>query len=140
MNISVLTIGKLKSEPIQALVSDYLQRLQHYVRIEMVTVRNESEALTKIKSHDMLIVCDERGKQMTSLELSSFLEKQQLQATKRLCFFIGDAQGHSENLRSKAHALLSFSKMTLPHEFAHVVLLEQLYRAYTILKGEPYHK
>lgn len=77
---------------------------------------------------------------MSSLELSKFLGNHQMRGTKRIVFFVGGPEGHGEQLRERARLVMGLSKMTFPHEFTQVILVEQLYRAFTILKGEPYHK
>ncbi|MBI4212259.1 MAG: 23S rRNA (pseudouridine(1915)-N(3))-methyltransferase RlmH [Deltaproteobacteria bacterium] len=140
MKILLLTIGKIKSKPLLELVNDYSERIGHYTTLEMASAVDERSALMKLQPNDFLIVCDERGKQKTSKGMSDFVKEHQLRGTKRLVFFIGDAEGNSSRARDRAHLLLALSLMTLPHEMATVLLLEQLYRAFTIIKGEPYHK
>ena len=87
----------------------------------------------------MLVLLDSRGRQLTSEEIANFLEYHQSHGTQELLFAVGPADGWSETTRAAANNILSFGKVTLPHELARVVLLEQLYRGFTILKGHPYH-
>ena len=87
----------------------------------------------------VLVLLDSRGRQLTSEEIANFLEYHQSHGTQELLFAVGPADGWSEATRAAANNILSFGKITLPHELARVVLLEQLYRGFTILKGHPYH-
>lgn len=140
MKLLLLTIGKPKLPGLSVLCEEYFSRLQHYTKAEWLTCKNENEILVKIDAIDYVVICDERGKQFSSVELSKWLQTQQEQAVKRVVFVIGAADGHSEEMRKRANLLFSFSKMTLQHEMAFALLLEQLYRGFTILKGEPYHR
>ncbi|MBI4126594.1 MAG: 23S rRNA (pseudouridine(1915)-N(3))-methyltransferase RlmH [Deltaproteobacteria bacterium] len=140
MKLLILSIGKVKSKPVQELVDDYAERVGHYVTTALFAAKDERQALGKLEPNDLFIVLDERGKQMGSLELAEFLRDHQLRGTKRIVFFIGGPEGHGERLRERARIVLGLSKMTFPHELTQAILLEQLYRAYTIIKGEPYHK
>jgi len=87
----------------------------------------------------VFVALDSRGKQLSSEELAKFIDQHQERGTQELIFAIGPADGWTDETRSQAGLLLSLGRMTLPHELARVVLLEQIYRAYTILKGHPYH-
>ena len=140
MKIKLIAIGKIKSNHFLTAASDYTQRLSHYLPIEIFAARDERHALTKIGANDHLIACDKDGAEYSSEELSEFLDNHRSRGTKRLVFFVGGAAGIGEPIRKRANELLSFSRMTFPHELAQVILLEQIYRACTILKGEPYHK
>jgi len=148
MRLAIITIGKGKNKAIHTLADDYLGRLKHYVNLEHIVAKDEADALKKISlrevaSPDYVWLCEESGTQYTSKEFADQFRVMQLyvRATPRSAVFvIGDAAGHGDAMKARADGLLSFSKMTLPHEFAFVVLLEQIYRAFTILKGEPYHK
>lgn len=140
MKVTLVSIGKLKSHPVAKLVDDYSERLKHYASFEFLVVGDEAAGRARTKESDVLIVCHERGEQMSSVEFSKWIEEHQMRGTKRLIFVVGGPEGHSDKMKQRAALLLSFSKMTLPHEFCCVVMLEQLYRAFTLLKGEPYHK
>lgn len=137
MKIKVTAIGKLKSKAIADLVDDYSKRIGHYMPFELVTAKDEGSV--KLDRDDFLVICDEHGGETTSKGLADFLAQHQRVGTKKLTFFIGDAKGVGEEMKKKGRTILSFSKMTFPHELARVILLEQLYRACTILKGEKYH-
>ena len=137
MKLRVIAIGKLKMKPLIELVRDYSTRIPHYMPFEMCVAK--SEAAVKSDHDDFLVVCDEHGDETTSKGLADFLAHHIRAGTKRLTFFIGDAPGVSKELKARSRATLSLSKMTFPHELARVILLEQLYRACTILRGEKYH-
>jgi 23S rRNA (pseudouridine1915-N3)-methyltransferase len=142
MRLKVAWIGKTKEPAIQALTDDYVKRLSHYADVEAVAVRDEA-ALLKFCGRDArptrhtLVLLDGGGKQFSSEELAKFLQEHQ--ARNPLLFAIGPADGFTDEARKAAGLVLSLSKMTLAHELARIVLLEQLYRAFTILKGHPYH-
>jgi len=139
----VAWIGKTKEPAIQKLSDDYLQRISGYAGIEGVALKDEA-ALLKLCSRDArprysLVLLDSHGKQLSSEELAQFISDYQDRNPQPLLFAVGPADGFSEPVRSAAHFVLSLGKMTLAHELARVVLLEQLYRAFTILKRHPYH-
>jgi 23S rRNA (pseudouridine1915-N3)-methyltransferase len=127
-------------------VETYAKRLEHYTRfslLELPPKRNaEEEAellLGKLGPQESLVALDERGEQLTSVELSRWIATAQQQA-RDLAFVIGGDEGLAPGVREKAWKVLGLSKMTLPHRMARMVLVEQLYRAFTLLRGEPYHK
>jgi 23S rRNA (pseudouridine1915-N3)-methyltransferase len=149
LKIKVAWIGKTKEPAIQALTDEYLKRISHYAEAEAVVLKDEAAILSlasgerkqhknENKDRHKLILLDSRGKQFSSEELAEFLEREQVNAIP-LLFAIGGSDGFSEEARRRARFILSLGKMTLPHELARVVLLEQLYRAFTILKNHPYH-
>jgi 23S rRNA (pseudouridine1915-N3)-methyltransferase len=140
MKILVLVIGKLKSRPIQLLADDYIGRLSHYLKVELVTCRDEAKALARLDPSDYLVMLDERGKEFTSTGFSKFISENRDRGLRRMVLFIGGPDGIGDEMRARADAMLALSKMTFTHEMAQVLLLEQLYRACTIMKGEPYHK
>jgi 23S rRNA (pseudouridine1915-N3)-methyltransferase len=137
VKLTVAWIGKTKEPSIQALTNDYLKRLARYAEVEAVPLKDES-ALTK-RTRSTVVLLDSRGKQLSSEELANFLNEYQVRNPLPLLFAVGPANGFSDETRRSASMLLSLGKMTLAHELARVVLLEQLYRAFTILKGHPYH-
>ena len=144
MKLRIAWIGKTKSPAIQALTAEYLKRLSHYGPCEAQEVMSEAALLkladkTAGRTQPVLVLLDSRGKQLTSEEIANFLEYHQAHGAQELLFAIGPADGWSDATRSAAKNILSFGKITLPHELARVVLLEQLYRGFTILKGHPYH-
>lgn len=133
-----------KQSAIQDLSEEYTKRLSRFLTIETRSVASE-EALLKMlggatgRVPPFVVLLDSRGKQSTSEEFARFIESHQSRGTQTLLFAVGPADGFSEDTLKSANQLLSLGKMTLAHELARVVLLEQLYRAFTILKGHPYH-
>ncbi len=143
MKIKVAWIGKTKEPAIQSLSDDYLKRLSRYADASGVVLKDEAAVLAlargeRTKERHKLVLLDSRGTQLSSEDLAEFLEREQVQALP-LLFAIGGADGFSEQARGHASLMLSLGRMTLAHELARVVLLEQLYRAFTILKNHPYH-
>ena len=143
MKIRVAWIGKTKESAIQALSDDYLKRIGRYAEVSGLALKDEAAILAWVrgehqKERHKLVLLDSRGKQFSSEELAQFLEREQAQALP-LLFAVGGADGFSDEARRQAALVLSLGKMTLPHELARVVLLEQLYRGFTILNRHPYH-
>ena len=149
MKIKVAWIGKTKEPAIEALTEEYLKRMSRYAEVAGLALKDEAAILSlangerqqnrpQNKERYKLVLLDSRGKQFSSQELAEFLEREQVNATP-LLFAIGGSDGFSEEARRNAGVMLSLGKMTLPHELARVVLVEQLYRAFTILKNHPYH-
>jgi 23S rRNA (pseudouridine1915-N3)-methyltransferase len=144
LRLTIAWIGKTKSAEIQALTDEYLKRLRQYCEAEGVPLKDET-ALLRLAGRDgrgarrWLVLLDLKGKQLTSEELAEFLRNHQNRNPLPLVFAVGPADGFSENTRKQADLPLSLGKMTIAHELARVVLMEQLYRAFTILKGHPYH-
>jgi 23S rRNA (pseudouridine1915-N3)-methyltransferase len=140
MKILILPIGKIRSRPAAELADDYTKRLSRYLPLEVRPCRDEREALRRIEAGDFVVLLDAGGAQHSSEGLSKFISDHQMRGTRRICFFIGGPDGASAAVRARADGSQSLSRMTFPHEFAQVILLEQLYRACTILRGEPYHR
>lgn len=146
-------IGKPKEPFFRDAAQHYLRRLQGFFTVEIVELKDapgklppgervlsEGRAiLSRVGPRDRLIGLDERGEQASSRRLAERLSRWTEDANSRPCFVVGGAFGLSDEVRAAAHGLLSLGTLTLPHELARVVLLEQLYRAATILKGLPYH-
>ena len=147
MKIKIAWIGKTKEPAIQALSDEYLKRISRYVPVEGVALRDEAALLemsgrtasAKGSAKSTLVLMDSRGKQFTSEEFAKFLGDYQDRNPLPLVIAIGGADGFSEETRAAAQHTISLGKMTLAHELARVVVLEQVYRAFTILKGHPYH-
>jgi len=118
------------------MAEEYARRISRFCDFEMREVRNE-KALQKA-DRTYHVVLDPAGRQLTSAELAALVEKSALGAVRELVFLVGGADGVSEATRNKADLLLALSRLTLPHELARVVLAEQIYRAFTILRGHPY--
>ncbi|MBQ9394079.1 MAG: 23S rRNA (pseudouridine(1915)-N(3))-methyltransferase RlmH [Proteobacteria bacterium] len=154
MNISVLSIGKMRFAPYRAAADEYLKRLKHYVSIQEIELKSEvspklSEAQIREKESrqfmemvapsTFMFVLDERGKLMNSVQFSEVIGRL-LGQSQEMAFLIGGAYGHHEILRQRANLVFGLSPLTFPHELARVLVYEQIYRAMTILKNEPYHK
>ncbi len=152
MKIKIAWIGKTKEPAIQSLTDEYLKRISRYVPVEGLALRDEAALLqmcgrasaakaskTAGAGKSTLVLMDFRGKQFSSEEFAQFLGDYQDRDPLPLIFAVGAADGFSEAARSAAQHTVSLGKMTLPHELARVVLLEQVYRAFTILKNHPYH-
>lgn len=151
MKIKIAWVGKTKVPAIQSLTGEYLKRISHYVPAEGLAVRDEAAVLEiagraapgekskTARGKSTLVLMDSRGKQLSSEEWARFLGDYQDHNPLPLVFAIGPADGFSEAARSAAQHTISLGKMTLAHELARVVLLEQIYRAFTILQGHPYH-
>jgi 23S rRNA (pseudouridine1915-N3)-methyltransferase len=147
VKIKIAWIGKTKEPAIASLTEEYLKRISRYAQVEGVSLRDEAALLetcgraggTKAASKSTLVLMDSRGKEISSEQFAKFLGDYQDRNPLPLIFAIGGADGFSEAARGAAQHTISLGKMTLAHELARVVLLEQLYRAFTILKGHPYH-
>jgi 23S rRNA (pseudouridine1915-N3)-methyltransferase len=144
LKLTIAWIGKTKHPAIQSLTDEYLKRLLQYAETEGISLKDEA-ALLKLCGRDgrgtrrRLVILDSRGKQLSSEDLAEFIRAHQDRNPAPLVFAIGPADGFSDELRRQTDFTLSLGKMTLAHELARVVLLEQTYRAFTILKGHPYH-
>lgn len=136
--------SRSKEPAFDTLTREYIARIGKYQPIEPSDLPSE-QALLKLvdrsigRTTPVLVLLDSRGKQMTSEEFASFIAAQQSADVQQLIFAIGPADGFRDETRGRANRLLSFGKMTLPHELARVVLLEQIYRAFTIIRRHPYH-
>ena len=143
VKITVAWIGKTKEPAIQTLTDEYLKRISRYAEVAGLALKDEAALIAlanggRQRERHKLVLLDSRGKQLSSEEIAEFLKREQLNATP-LLFAIGDSNGFSEEARSLAGFSLSLGKITLPHQLARVVLVEQIYRAFTILKNHPYH-
>jgi 23S rRNA (pseudouridine1915-N3)-methyltransferase len=147
VKIKFAWIGKTKEPAIASLTEEYLKRISRYVQVEGLTLRDEGALLqmcgrsteSKPGAKSTLVLMDSRGKEFTSEQFAKFLGEYQDRNPLPLVFAIGSADGFSYAARAAAQHTLSLGKMTLAHELARVVLLEQVYRGFTILKGHPYH-
>jgi 23S rRNA (pseudouridine1915-N3)-methyltransferase len=144
VKLTIAWIGKTKNPAIQSLSDEYLKRLLQFSEIEGLSLKDEA-ALLKLSGREgrnarrYLVLLDSRGKQLSSEELAQFIGSHQDRNPTPLLFAIGPTDGFAENTRTHADFTLSLGKMTIAHELARVVLLEQIYRAFTILKRHPYH-
>jgi 23S rRNA (pseudouridine1915-N3)-methyltransferase len=144
VKLKIVWIGKTKEPTIRSLTAEYLKRISRYAEVEGVALADESAILKlgeKIggRPAHALVLLDSRGKQLSSEEFAQFLQNHQDRNTHPLALGIGPADGFSPDTLNFATAVLSLGKLTLAHELARIVLLEQVYRAFTILKGHPYH-
>lgn len=159
MNITIATVGKVKDKYMKMGIEEFSKRLKPYAKINIVEVADEkapenlSEAdmeivkkkeaerlLAKIGENDYVIVLAIEGKMKTSEELAAGLDSLMTYGRSKVSFVIGGSLGLHESIYKRADELLSFSKMTFPHQLMKLILLEQVYRAFKILKNEPYHK
>lgn len=155
MKIKIIAIGKTDDKNLMSLIQTYEQRLKHYVKFELSVIpdlkntknlsikqqkEKEGELILKnTQSTDHLILLDEKGKDFGSIEFSQFLQKKMNSGIKNLILVIGGPYGFSEKIYQKAAGRISLSKMTFSHQMIRLFLVEQIYRAFTILNNEPYH-
>lgn len=155
MNIKLLTIGKTDNKALQSLIDDYSKRLSFYIKFDLEiipdikNVKNLSESqqkekegeliLAKLTSTDQLILLDEKGTTFSSVDFSDYLQKKMNSGAKNLVFVIGGPYGFSNEVYQKAQGKISLSLMTFSHQMVRLFFIEQVYRAFTILKNEPYH-
>jgi 23S rRNA (pseudouridine1915-N3)-methyltransferase len=142
VKLKVAWIGKTKDKAIQSLSQEYLKRLKRYLPAEGHELRDQAalaDWLAKERTRPTLVIFDSRGRQMSSEELASFLAEHQQRGTQTLVFAIGPSDGWQQEMHSRSAASISLGKMTFSHELARVMVMEQLYRACTILAGHPYH-
>jgi 23S rRNA (pseudouridine1915-N3)-methyltransferase len=143
MKLTLLMLGKTRRPEIRALVEDYAGRIGRYAEIEINEVRDGSPtALRKLKfdSAATVVLLDAAGKQFTSQQFARWLGDLRDRGVREVVFLCGDAEGFPDELRAAAKQKISLSTLTMPHEFARVVLAEQIYRAFAILAGHPYPK
>jgi 23S rRNA (pseudouridine1915-N3)-methyltransferase len=145
VKIKIAWIGKTKEPAMASLTDEYLKRISCYVEVEGVGLRDEADLLAKFGKNSKsgtkcrLVVMDSRGKEFTSAQFARFMGDYRDSNPLPLVFAIGGADGFSAETKSAASGVISLGKITMPHDLARVVLLEQIYRAFTILKGHPYH-
>jgi 23S rRNA (pseudouridine1915-N3)-methyltransferase len=146
MRFRFIWVGKTKDKNWQALQAEYLQRLSHFVKFEITELRDDTKELEskrileKLNQSNFVCLLDVKGRSVSSFELAEKIENWQNQGLKEIAFVIGGAEGVSSEVVEKANFSLSLSFLTFTHETARVILIEQLYRAYTIIKGFPYQK
>ena len=155
MTIKLVCIGKTDKKELETLIKVYTDRLQHYIKYELEIIpdlkktknldenqqktREGELILSGVQNSDFVVLLDENGKQYTSENFSEYIQKRMNTGLKRLIFVIGGPYGFSEAVYSRADSKISLSKMTFSHQMVRLFFTEQLYRAFTILKNEPYH-
>ncbi|WP_216830166.1 23S rRNA (pseudouridine(1915)-N(3))-methyltransferase RlmH [Alkalihalobacterium elongatum] len=159
MNISIVTVGKLKEKYLTMGINEYVKRLGAYAKIEIIEVPDEKapeqlsetemeqikqkegeKILAKVHPDAHVIALAIQGKQMSSEQLAAEMDKLATYGKSKIAFIIGGSLGLSDEVLKRANAQLSFSKMTFPHQLMRLILVEQVYRAFRINRGEPYHK
>ncbi len=142
MKLKIAWVGKTRERAIESLAQEYTKRISHYAQIEHAALKDEAQILNLANNRQgkhTLVLLDSTGKQFSSEELARYLGDYRDHNSLPMMFAIGPANGFSVEARKSAALVLSLGKMTLAHELARIVLLEQLYRAFTILQGHPYH-
>jgi len=159
MKISIITVGKLKEKYLKQGIDEYLKRLSAYAKVEIIEVadekapehlseaemeevkRKEGERILSHLSEDTYIITLEiSGRMLNSEQLAAKIDELGTYGKSKLAFIIGGSLGLSKEVQNRSDLALSFSKMTFPHQLMRLILLEQIYRAYRINRGEPYHK
>jgi 23S rRNA (pseudouridine1915-N3)-methyltransferase len=154
MRLLIVSVGKIRAKEMSTLVGEYEKRAGRYWPLEVVEVREESarsrtaaevkakegERLLEAAGGALVVACDERGTMLRSEEFAEWLREEREKAVRDVAFVIGGAYGLSDGVLARADRRMALARWTLPHELARLVLVEQLYRAGTILRGEPYHK
>lgn len=155
MNLTLLVMGKTEGKALESLISEYMNRLKHYIKFEVIQIpqlknaKNLSEKEQKIKegklilkhldSSDFVVLLDENGKQYDSVHFAEYLQKKMNAGLKKLVFVIGGPYGFDDTIKNRGNMEISLSKMTFSHQMVRLFFVEQIYRAFTILRNEPYH-
>ncbi|MBC8053940.1 MAG: 23S rRNA (pseudouridine(1915)-N(3))-methyltransferase RlmH [Sphingobacteriaceae bacterium] len=155
MKITFLVIGKTEDSYLKEGIEKYVKRLKHYIKFEIIEIpelkntknltedqqkSKEAELILKnVNNTDYIVLLDEKGLEFSSVQFSGFISKKMLSSVQNLVFIVGGPYGFENNLQTQANDKLSLSKMTFSHQMVRLFFVEQLYRAFSILKGEPYH-
>lgn len=153
MKITLVCVGKTNEDHISSGIGIYQKRIQRYTVYNFIALPDARKNLSrdqqkteegqiilkKIAPDDFLILLDEKGAEIDSVQFASFLEKHMIQSTKSIVFVVGGPYGFSDEVYGRANYKLSLSKMTFSHQLIRLIFVEQLYRAFTIIRGEPYH-
>lgn len=155
MRVALLLVGKTVNKHFVDLIDDYASRVKHYISFDIITIpelkntknlsaeqqkQQEGELILKqLQAGDYMVLLDEHGKELRSIEFSKYMEQKMQTVSRRLVFIIGGPYGFSPDVYAKAHEKLSLSKMTFSHQMIRLIFVEQFYRAMTIMRGEPYH-
>ena len=155
MKLAILSVGKVRQSFIKDGEREYIKRIKDGLTVEFVELgleapeslpateiqeREGQELLKRLDRYDRVVVLDERGTTLSSLQLSDFVQKQMVSGVRSVVFVIGGAFGLSEKVRQEADLVLSLGALTLPHQLVRLVMVEQLYRVYTMIRGIAYHK
>ncbi|MCR5316317.1 MAG: 23S rRNA (pseudouridine(1915)-N(3))-methyltransferase RlmH [Bacteroidaceae bacterium] len=155
MKINLILVGKTNSNTFQGIIDDYSERIKHYTPFEVTVIpelkntkslsqeqqkKMEGDLILKLlQDSDYVVLLDEHGKELRSIEFATWMSKKQQSVSRRLVFIIGGPYGFSPDIYGRANEKLSLSKMTFSHQMVRMIFVEQLYRAFTIIKGEQYH-
>lgn len=141
VKISLYVCGRLKEAYLRAAEAEYLKRLRPYCSLSVLELKSDAALLAAIPAEAHVYAFDERGDDLTSAEFADLLgREEQHGGGAHVIFAIGGADGHSEALRRRARRLIAFGRMTIAHRLVRILVLEQIYRGYRILRGEPYHR
>ena len=153
MNIKLIYISKNKSNNIELLVEDYEKKINHFISYSSIVLKNKNQysekkiiqksesnlILKNIKSNDLVILLDEKGKEFSTKDFSKFISNKMMNRTKNIVFIIGGAYGFSSEFKKKFKLKIALSKLTFSHDMARLFFSEQLYRSLTIINNIPYH-
>lgn len=155
MKVALILVGKTANRHFVELIDEYAGRVKHYIGFDIITIpelkntknlsteqqkQQEGELILKqLQAGDQIVLLDEHGKELRSVEFSTYMEQKMQTVNKRLVFVIGGPYGFSQEVYGRANEKLSLSKMTFSHQMVRLIFVEQLYRAMTIMRGEPYH-
>jgi 23S rRNA (pseudouridine1915-N3)-methyltransferase len=155
MKIAFITVGKTEDAYLKDGIEKYVKRLKHYTKLELVEIAElkNTKALTedqqktkeaelilkKVATQDYLILLDEAGQEHTSVQFANYLNKRAISSVASLVFVVGGPYGFDQSVYQRANDKISLSRMTFSHQMVRLFFVEQLYRAFTIIKGEPYH-
>lgn len=155
MKVNLILVGKTTSKMFQSIIEDYSERVKHYTPFEVTVIpelkntkslsqeqqkqMEGEQILRQLQESDHVVLLDEHGLELRSIEFATWISKKQQAVSRRLVFVIGGPYGFSPTIYQRANEKLSLSKMTFSHQMVRMIFIEQLYRAFTILKGEQYH-
>jgi 23S rRNA (pseudouridine1915-N3)-methyltransferase len=153
MNIKLIVIGETNNKNLKVLIDQYINKLNHYIKFDLIVIKDQKKKLPEsiqikkegekilsiLKKNVLIILLDENGDHKSSVGFSKFIQKKLNSGIKTLTFIVGGPYGFSNEIKAISSHQLSFSKMTFSHEMIRLFFTEQLYRAFSILKNEPYH-
>jgi 23S rRNA (pseudouridine1915-N3)-methyltransferase len=140
LKLTVLAVGRLKDDWLVEGAGEFEKRVRARLPLEIIEAKDEGQLIDRVPARAELWALDEHGKQLTSVELAAAIGERMKRGEFGLAFAIGGADGHGPDLLARARFRWSLGKLTLPHRLVRVILLEQLYRALAIVRGEPYHR